>query len=762
MKNFCMKLFVLLLAGCMLIETSVYAAETEQENDIYMYLKPTVQASDDQGQNMSGNTPEVLGTGGFYATQGDWCFYPDSEHDYVLTAENKITHERIQITDFLAANINVVGDTLIFTDVEMTIEEGLELYGTTTRMIYGGNLYRLDGILSLSEDSQITLQQIGEPDKAYYQVTMNKENIFALCGSKNKGGEDWTYSKLDGMGMPLGVISGGEGESIVNSAESNGYIYLEIQKIAENGMNGGYILRIDRDHGTGSMDYIWGYSLRAYGDYIFYLGIEDMFLYVTHQGGANGEVISCCKIRNFEVSDNGLIKGICENNKTNIVITKEAGLHPFRHCAVKQVGEWYNYLERNKSDSKNIFNIGGYAEGESNYISPGPVIEPTEDEKKPSEETKKPSEETKEPGVEDPSQTNQYKSVTPEMAVDMIYTIVKGGELTDEIFAVYNENQKSEFMKYYSEGDEFEYSSLSEYLETSIISLLDGEGLSEQQIADITAVTKGWLEAITYTREVTGYSGNGNEAYVSIHLTKFCDFASLDLSDEILMEYLNGYMEANGYSAVELQTMDRGQLMYEFMMYTCQNLPVVKDVDITFTVFCYKHDILGWVVDPGNEPGKGAQQIFDPQNVGGFPPLTPNSPGGNDNNQGMEAPKPQCPTSNNSCAACIPRDYIYVRQVTDTENLGQFIIRQIKNSIIDMRFDLPLTTREYMKNKEENKYKEYGDYKKVFTGEALPGAIICKDLYLENLQHKPSSFWNNLKEDVKSWFSGRISSNINI
>ena len=92
MKNFCMKLFVLLLAGCMLIETSVYAAETEQENDIYMYLKPTVQASDDQGQNMSGNTPEVLGTGGFYATQGDWCFYPDPEHDYVLTAENKITH----------------------------------------------------------------------------------------------------------------------------------------------------------------------------------------------------------------------------------------------------------------------------------------------------------------------------------------------------------------------------------------------------------------------------------------------------------------------------------------------------------------------------------------------------------------------------------------------------------------------------------------------------------------------------------------------
>lgn len=104
-REFYEEAFVLLLTGCMLVETSVYAAETEQQNDIYMYLKPTEQASDDQGQNMSGNTPEVLGTGGFYATQGDWCFYPDSEHDYVLMAENKITHERIQITDFMAAKI---------------------------------------------------------------------------------------------------------------------------------------------------------------------------------------------------------------------------------------------------------------------------------------------------------------------------------------------------------------------------------------------------------------------------------------------------------------------------------------------------------------------------------------------------------------------------------------------------------------------------------------------------------------------------------
>lgn len=754
-ENFMRKLFVLLLTGCMLVETSVYAAETEQQNDIYMYLKPTEQASDDQGQNMSGNTPEVLGTGGFYATQGDWCFYPDSEHDYVLMAENKITHERIQITDFLAANINVVGDTLIFTDVEMTIEEGLDLYGTTTRMIYGGNLYRLDDILSLSEEDQITLQQIGEADKAYYQVTMNKESIYALSGSKNKGGVDWTYCKLDGMGIPVGVISGGEGESIVNSAEANGYLYLEIQKVAENGMNGGYILRIDRDHGTGTMDYIWGYSLRAYGDYIFYLGIEDMFLYATHQGEAKGDVISCCKIRNFEVSDNGLIKGICENNNTNIVITKEAGLHPFRHCAVKQVGDWYNYLERNKSDSKKIIEIGGSILGEDDYTSAGPIVEPTEDEKKPSEETKEPS-------VEDSSQVNQHKSVTPEMAVDMLYAIVKGGELTDEIFAVYDEYQKSEFMRFYNEGEEFGFTSLSDYIETSIISMLDGEGCSEQQIADITAVTKGWLEAITYTREVTGYSDNGNEAYVSIHVTKSCDIFNVDTSEEVLMGYMNGYMEANGYDISTLQKMDRGQLMYEFMMYTCQNLPVVKDVDITFTVYCYKHDILGWVVDPGKEPGKGAQQILDPQNAGGFPPL--NESPSDDNNQGtgQDDSKTQCPTSGKGCAACIPRDYIYVRQVKDKENLGQFIVRQIKSSIIDMRFDIPLTTREYMKNKEKNKYREYGDYKKVFVGESLPGAVICKDLYLDSLQHKPSSFWGDLKNDVKNWFSGKITSSITI
>ena len=736
--------FVLVMI--MLFPHTAYAKTEETENDFYMYLDASLQPTDNSGMNLKGNTPEVLSVGGFYATQGDWAFYPDSENDYVLTAENTVTHEKVQIADFLAANLNVIGDALVFTDVELTVEEGTDLYGTATRMIYGGNLYRVDGILSLKEESKPVIQQIGETDKAYYQVTMNRENIFALVGNTAANGDDWTYCKMDGMGMPEGEIAGGEGETIVNSAEIDGCLYLEIQKLADNGMNGGYILRIDRDNGTGTMDYIWGSSLRVYGPYLFFLGVEDGYLYEMQHGETQAKVISCCKIRNFDVYDNGLINGVCANGTTNIIISKESGLYPFSYCAVKQVGEWYNYLESVMHKTKN----------------PKPTPTPTPDQGTGQGEKNKEPQNTPpmEPKAGEPEagEVEQSKTImTPETAVHMLYALIKGGSLEDPIFDIYDNNQKEEFIKYYNDGETSDVTDFGKVLANSLTSRLSKYGINESQIAEIEKIADGWLQEITYTCETLSYFEDGNKAYVRVHVTRSLDIENQDMSQETMMNYLESYMEENGYTMSDLQAMGESQMLYELTLYVAQRLPMVQDMDCTFDVVCMTHSLLGWVVDPGNEPGKGGQQIMDPRNgktkddtddKEGFPPLPGEQTPGDENDKTKE-----CPTSDKGCYHCVPREYIYVRKVHDTENLADYIIRQIKNSMIDICRHLPTTLKEKKKKDLKDEYMIYDDWERVDAGKYLPGVTICRELYLENLQSEPRSLWKDMWNSVVSWFT---------
>ncbi|MDD3412743.1 MAG: hypothetical protein PHY47_01975 [Lachnospiraceae bacterium] len=756
------KLISFLLILIMIFPCEAYAQGEETENDFYMYLDASIQSTDDSGMNIKGNTPEVLGAGGFYATQGDWVFFPDSEHDYVLTAENTVTHEKVQITDFMVANLNVIEDSLVFTDIEMTVEEGMDLYGTVTKMIYGGGLYRVDGICSLGEGNIPKVQQIGETGNAYYQLTMNRQNIFALVGKTTAGSDDWTYCKMDGMGMIESEIAGGEGETIVNSAEIDGCLYLEIQKLSDTGMNGGYILKIDRDNGTEEVEYIWGTGLRVYGPYLFFLGIEDGYLYAMQHGEIQAKVISCCKIRNYDISDNGLISGMCANGVTNIIISQDGGLYPFVHTAVKQVGEWYNYLPRtmyyfwdkhNDDDERNKeISTSQKPPTKESKITKGGEQEPG----------------NSEPGDQIPKEAEQTKnSMTPETAVHMLYTLIKGGSMEAQIFDIYDNHQKEEFIKYYNDGEESDITDFGEVLANSITSQLSKYGIDESQIAEIEKIAKGWLEGITYTCEMTSYTEDGNTAYVKVHVTKFIDMENMDLSQKTMMNYLDGYMTENGYTASDLQAMGESRMLYEITLYVVQHLEMVKETDCTFDVLCMKHDILGWVVDPGDEPGKGAQQIFDPCNAGignGFPPLVPGGTGGSEptepteqTNEGKEGTKDgdkeriECPTSDESCFHCVPRNYIYVRKVKDTENLTDYIVRHIKNTMIDM-CHIPITTREKEKMDLKERYMVYDEWERVDTGKYLPGATFCKDLYLDNIQSKPRSYWKGIWNSVKGWF----------
>ena len=93
-----------------------------------------------------------------------------------------------------------------------------------------------------------------------------------------------------------------------------------------------------------------------------------------------------------------------------------------------------------------------------------------------------------------------------------------------------------------------------------------------------------------------------------------------------------------------------------------------------------------------------------------------------------------------------------MRKVHDTENLADYIIRQIKNSMIDM-CHLPTTLKEKKKKDLKDEYMIYDDWERVDAGKYLPGVTICRELYLENLQSEPRSLWKDMWNSVVSWFT---------
>ena len=174
---------------------------------------------DKDGNNLLGNLPQNLGClGGLFGSQRGWIFYSDPDDGFSLHMYNPETDENIPITDFPVANINILGDRLVFTnligtiyrsvwqigDDEIYVHAALYDYSDTDpewfgylmdeeiELIFGGQLFVVDGILDVmdgkADASDLDVTAFDE-DTSYQNVILTEDGIFAHALTDDGNGQ---------------------------------------------------------------------------------------------------------------------------------------------------------------------------------------------------------------------------------------------------------------------------------------------------------------------------------------------------------------------------------------------------------------------------------------------------------------------------------------------------------------------------------------------------------------------------------------------
>lgn len=749
--------------------------------------------------------------GGFYLETKNWNFYSDADHDNHLYAVHTDTGEKIEITDFMAANLCIVGDTIYFTDVSMSIIEGDECYDEITRMFYGGKLYCIPNVSEMSTEP--VPEQIGVEGMAYYQLSPGEGCLYALVGDTSYEGDgtDWIYAKLDSDGNTIGSFTAPEEEIILNAIAVDGYLYLEIQRMGENEQNDGYIMKADRDHGTGAVTYLHGQDLHVYGDYIFFISTEDSYLYAIKRGEEQAQKISLCKLMSYEIEDGGYILAVFFNRTTQAVISQEEGLNPFYYSRVFKVGAWFNYVQGTdpidrkspppppKTDSAITDEDDTAGKEKGGTKNPGQVIKtgitgkPPEKKQEPkSPEAATPEPTSSEPISPDPTQTDPEDTTpdpgelpglfdnekeenslaggtgvgtlsgkkivnrankTPEpeviapvgatdpgIAIDMLYTLLKGEGLEAPIFDVYSEDNKNYYITYYDKNEKrsVQDMNLTTIVEKLVGELLGGEGFSEAQSKKVQETVSQIASAVTYSREVIQMDEDGKSAYVRVHVTRMFDTGGSNFSNSQLRTDLIAFFGQSDYSQSDLYGSRKNDLIIDFMIYELPKMIPVVDMDYTFDIHCTKDDVLGWVAEPGDEPGKGANQIFSPEKGG----LMTGERNSNDltfeDLQKSVAEKKRL-DSYRGVKACKLRRYIQLVVGQDRETIEQYIWRKLS-----------------IRNKKNENivYRKY--VIELPIGDNLPGYRECKDITIQRIDMKPQrDYLTKWKNNIKDFFISR-------
>ncbi len=724
--------------------------------------------------------------GGFYLETDQWAFYPDEKHDNHLYAVNLVSKEEIKLAGFMAANLCIVDDTLYFTDTSKSILEEDEYYGEITRIFYGGSLYCVQNVSSLSPSS--SAEQIGETTTGYYQLSPGDGCLYALSEDAVDGaGTNWVYTKLDQDGDVIGSLHVDEDEMIVSSVMIDGYLYLEIQRLGDNGLNDGYIMKIDRDHGSGNIEYLHGQDMHVYGDHLFYISTEDGFLYAVRRGETTANKISCCKLMSYEIEEGGYIAAVCANTVTHTVIAQEGGLQPFAYFTVFEVNGWLNYMQATLTPSR---------------VTPTPTPTPTPDadqdpqkkgpegEKENAEEEEEEEEEEKEkkpglaktiqagiqgrpPGKEDDKQkggeekppeqevpvkeglgikqrqiVNRIKptqepveppigAADPGVVVDMCYAIFKGESLSAPIFDVYDDREMEAFVEYYSEGEGLPLENMDYQI---LVEKMLGEnteelGFTKEQIDRVQRAVMELFASITYTREVIHMEDDPKSAYVRVHVTRMINLENGDTSTNRLRSELLTFFEQTDYSEGDLYGARRNDLIADFMVFALPGLMALEDCDETYDVYCTWNEALGWVGDPGNEPGRGIGQIADPWR-GGLMTGERNS-SAPDFGTLLEASQKQNRAAKyTGVKACKLRQNVNQIIGEDRETIEQYLIRKLT----------------VFGKKEDNiVYKKY--IQQIPIGEHLPGYRECKDITIKRIDFKPKrDYLTKMKNGIKDFF----------
>ncbi len=726
------------LALLMLFPSAPAFAVSESPFNDYTFDTAAV---DEEGYNIIGNTPEQLAQGGFYAAQKDWLFYADWTQNGVLCASNG--SRTLTLTDYPVANINVVGDRLVFTDLSATVSRS---YAADTELLhnkltYGGKLYQAQGVKSLMSGGQLgATQQIGG-DAAYYRVSLGQD-IYGLSGSADgeSFGTDWSYVHItDGEITP--IVIGNQEESIVNMVDNYMVLYFEIESPG----TWGRILRMDAMTRQ-LMDSIPGRELSILGERVFFISNTNHYLYEMKGNTAQPSVVSSCPIASYAIQDNGDIKALGADGQIELLISLNGDYEGF--AGPYQVGEWYNYFKmqyaRPKKDDppppqEEPFEFTWITEKNILIVD---YFEPPED---PPEPPKPPTPSGKMP---------------PEAAVEMVMTIVKGGTTDDEIFnKYYDATAKAAFMKYFEAlaGTAFDLESVTKEAMDSL-----GEDIfTEEHKERISELFKNYFSQIEYTLKTI--EETETTAIVEMHLTQMIDveMKALDMSQNALMSHLMNYMAEQGLDQSYLYSFTSEAEMTDFIMeavfdYMEKTLLPMK-VSETSKIHLIGDEVLVWkiigaennsfIVYPPGEGngggngggGNGGGNTGNGNGNGGGNTGNGNGNGGGNttgNGGGNGGGNTGNGTTRSPGMDCVYKKLVYEREAP---NMWEVLGREAKKLWNDFW------------GIETPKYEPVDHYLRteLVRGSPFPGSSFCPKELKVIVPGKPKSTW----EMIKGWFS---------
>lgn len=157
------------------------------------------------GDNRLGNLAENANNGGLMSYQGGWTFYADPSRNGCMFAISDDNDEPVMLTDFPVANIGVMGDNIIFTDLSGTVlikndyqkkqyvrypNGNLNLPSILSEVkadeevVFGGCLYFISGVKEFSkmgDSKSLKMTSFDMDGSMCYYPVITPKGIFTSC-----------------------------------------------------------------------------------------------------------------------------------------------------------------------------------------------------------------------------------------------------------------------------------------------------------------------------------------------------------------------------------------------------------------------------------------------------------------------------------------------------------------------------------------------------------------------------------------------------
>lgn len=560
-------------------------------------ITSTIIETDSNGLNLVGTTPERMSGGGMFATQGEWTFYADTAKggDGCLYA-SKDGKTAIKLTDFAVANINVAGDQIVFTDLSGTaletfadncsvtsylesdvtssfdsVYEAAETSGTPVRLVYGGRLYKMTGVADFMQSQDkaslseaYTVEYSG--DRLYSNVFLNGERIYAVSRVENPSGNEHDFEFcIITPNEYIDKIYSSQETDFITSFVLNGILYLECDYNNDEKIDKFLCYDIENSEMIGEIP---AENICAYGDRIFFISVEDRYVYQIIVGETEATRISAVPVECMSILENGDLEITFGNYAFNGLISLNDNYNMALWRQKVQVGEWWNYLE-----GRSYFVVG---------LHRPKAPKAKKDEKKP-----KPPE-----GVNIIQKKEKISTVN---AVEMLLYLTRDGELSNPLFDVYDEQQKDAFYSLYGYEAGMGF---AEYMKNVIISgkLKDGSTIiaSEGDTAKIVDMMFGFFNECEYTIGNSEKQSDGTYL-VPVHVTRTFDIdyfinsmEEITGNKEKIADLVYPYMDAHGYTMSDVARMSEQELVdFSFdIVYDYIQTSIIPncmmDCDVTF------------------------------------------------------------------------------------------------------------------------------------------------------------------------------------